>query len=325
MAVETDVLDELRRLRTRVPRLAGSLAATVDGLVLAHDVPATEPEGLAALTAAALGVAHRMTDAAGRGDFRELLVRGAHGYIATYAAGTTAVLTLLADDRVNVGRLHLEGRRSGARIADLVDARIGPGGGRHADRPAGREGARTRRTGPGPSAPCPYGPRSSPPTGRAPAADRHLPIHHPAGRPHTAGAARTTLHDPERTPPMANTETSLKECLSSIDGATAAALVDYTSGMALGTLGGGKDLNLEVAAAGNTDVVRSKLRTMELLGLKEEIEDILITLNSQYHVIRLLKGRGGNGLFLYLVLDSSRANLAMARHQMRRIENELEV
>ncbi|MBJ6613514.1 hypothetical protein AB0N20_04715 [Streptomyces griseoincarnatus] len=124
---------------------------------------------------------------------------------------------------------------------------------------------------------------------------------------------------------MANTETALKECLSSIDGATAAALVDYTSGMALGTLGGGKDFNLEVAAAGNTDVVRSKLRTMELLGIKEEIEDILITLNSQYHLIRLLKGRGGNGLFLYLVLDAGRANLAMARHQMRRIENELEV
>ncbi|GAB2331033.1 roadblock/LC7 domain-containing protein [Streptomyces variabilis] len=124
---------------------------------------------------------------------------------------------------------------------------------------------------------------------------------------------------------MANTETALKECLSSIDGATAAALVDYTSGMALGTLGGGKDFNLEVAAAGNTDVVRSKLRTMELLGIKEEIEDILITLNSQYHLIRLLQGRGGNGLFLYLVLDAGRANLAMARHQMRRIENELEV
>ncbi|GHB46483.1 hypothetical protein GCM10010377_41700 [Streptomyces viridiviolaceus] len=124
---------------------------------------------------------------------------------------------------------------------------------------------------------------------------------------------------------MANLETSLKECLSSIDGASAAALVDYTSGMALGTLGGTKDFNLEVAAAGNTDVVRAKLRTMELLGLKEEIEDILITLSSQYHLIRLIKGRGGNGLFLYLVLDASRANLAMARHQLRRIENELEV
>ncbi|GAA2930813.1 MULTISPECIES: roadblock/LC7 domain-containing protein [Streptomyces] len=136
MAVETDVLDELRRLRTRIPRLTGSLAATVDGLVLAHDVPETEPEGLAALTAAALGVAYRMTDASGRGDFRELLVRGSGGYVATYAAGTTAVLTLLAEDRVNVGRLHLEGRRSGARIADLVATRVGPGAGRHADRPA---------------------------------------------------------------------------------------------------------------------------------------------------------------------------------------------
>ncbi|CAM5468299.1 hypothetical protein SHIRM173S_04814 [Streptomyces hirsutus] len=124
---------------------------------------------------------------------------------------------------------------------------------------------------------------------------------------------------------MANTETSLKDCLSSIEGATAAALVDYTSGMALGTIGGGKDFNLEVAAAGNTDVVRSKLRTMELLGLKEEIDDILITLGTQYHLIRPIKGRGGNGLFLYLVLDSGRSNLAMARHQLRRIENDLEV
>ncbi|MEG8277350.1 roadblock/LC7 domain-containing protein [Streptomyces sp. AHA2] len=144
MAVETDVLDELRRLRTRIPRLTGSLAATVDGLVLAHDVPETEPEGLAALTAAALGVAHRMTDAAARGDFRELLVRGTRGYVATYAAGTTAVLTLLAEDRVNVGRLHLEGRRSGARIADLVTTRVGPGTGRHADRAARTPGAAPR-------------------------------------------------------------------------------------------------------------------------------------------------------------------------------------
>ncbi|RZD80415.1 hypothetical protein [Streptomyces albidoflavus] len=124
---------------------------------------------------------------------------------------------------------------------------------------------------------------------------------------------------------MANTETSLKEAMSIIEGATGVALVDYTSGMALGTLGGGKDFNLEVAAAGNTDVVRAKLRTMEHLGLKEEIEDILITLSGQYHLIRLLKSRGANGLFLYLVLDAGRANLAMARHQLRRIETELEV
>ncbi|MGD6745034.1 hypothetical protein ACOKM3_24755 [Streptomyces sp. BH106] len=124
---------------------------------------------------------------------------------------------------------------------------------------------------------------------------------------------------------MANTDTALKDALASIEGATAAALVDYTSGMALGTIGGTKSFDLEVAAAGNTDVVRSKLRTMEQLGLKDGIEDILITLGSQYHLIRLIQGRGGNGLFLYLVLDKSRANLAMARHQLKKIEAELEV
>jgi predicted regulator of Ras-like GTPase activity (Roadblock/LC7/MglB family) len=121
MAAEADVLDELRRLKTRVPQLTGVLAASVDGLVIAHDAPGVEPEGMAALTAAALGVTARLTDATGQGGFRELLVRGAHGYVATYAAGRTAVLTLLAEDRVNVGRLHLEGRRAGARIGELVD------------------------------------------------------------------------------------------------------------------------------------------------------------------------------------------------------------
>ncbi|MGW6708152.1 hypothetical protein ACWGDE_25120 [Streptomyces sp. NPDC054956] len=124
---------------------------------------------------------------------------------------------------------------------------------------------------------------------------------------------------------MANVETSLKEASTTIDGVLGVALVDYGSGMALGTLGGGKDLDLAVAAAGNTDVVRSKVRTMELLGLKDEIEDILITLGTQYHLIRLLKGRGSSGLFLYLALDKGRANLAMARHQLKKIEAELEV
>ncbi|MFF7333876.1 roadblock/LC7 domain-containing protein [Streptomyces sp. NPDC090306] len=142
MAVEADVLDELKRLRTRVPLLTGSLAASVDGLVLAQDLPDAEPEGLAALTAAALGVAHRMAEAADRGDFCELLVRGSLGYVATYSAGPTTVLTLLADDRANVGRLHLEGRRSGTRIAEVVE--------QAASGPAAREEAAAR---PRPAAP----------------------------------------------------------------------------------------------------------------------------------------------------------------------------
>ncbi|MFD3480964.1 roadblock/LC7 domain-containing protein [Streptomyces sp. NPDC058695] len=120
MTAEAEVLEELHRLRARMPRLTGALAAGVDGLVLAQDTPGVEAESLAALTAASLGVALRMADATGRGNLRELLVRGTHGYVATYAAGPSAVLTLLADDQVSVGRLHLEGRRSGARIGELV-------------------------------------------------------------------------------------------------------------------------------------------------------------------------------------------------------------
>jgi hypothetical protein len=124
---------------------------------------------------------------------------------------------------------------------------------------------------------------------------------------------------------MANVEVSLKEMMTAVEGAMGAAIVDYTSGMALGTLGGGKDLDLIVAAAGNTDVIRAKVRTMEQVGLKGEIEDILITLGSQYHLIRLVKGRHCAGLFLYVVLDRARSNLAMARHQLKRVEADLEV
>ncbi|GAA4462730.1 hypothetical protein [Phytohabitans houttuyneae] len=123
---------------------------------------------------------------------------------------------------------------------------------------------------------------------------------------------------------MADMDASLKEIMQ-IDGAVGAAVADYTSGMALGTIGGTKDLDLAVAAAGNTDVVRAKLRAMEMLNIKETIEDILITLDTQYHMIRPLSGRAGKGLFLYVALLKTRANLAMARHQLRQIEASLDV
>jgi hypothetical protein len=123
---------------------------------------------------------------------------------------------------------------------------------------------------------------------------------------------------------MGNMDISLKEMMA-IDGALGAVVVDYNSGMALGALGGSKDLDLQVAAAGNTEVVKAKMRTMESLGLKDGIEDILITLGGQYHVIRPLSGRSGKGLFLYLALDRTRANLALARHSLRSIEEKLEI
>ncbi len=122
-----------------------------------------------------------------------------------------------------------------------------------------------------------------------------------------------------------NIDVALKEAMS-IAGAVGVALVDYESGMPLGTSGGGDWLNLEVAAAGNTEVIRSKLRVMQSLGLNDSIEDILITLHRQYHLIRLMGGVKARGsLFLYLVLERDVANLAMARHQLKRIESDLQV
>ena len=80
-----------------------------------------------------------------------------------------------------------------------------------------------------------------------------------------------------------------KRQLLTMDGAMCVAVVDANSGMVLGT--GGSGLDLEVAAAGNTEVVRSKQKTMRALGLKDHIEDILITLGTQYHICLLYTSR----------------------------------
>jgi hypothetical protein len=122
-----------------------------------------------------------------------------------------------------------------------------------------------------------------------------------------------------------NIETALKEAMA-IDGALGVALVDWDSGMSLGTLGGGKYLDLEVAAAGNTEVVRAKMRAIESLRISDTIEDILITLTKQYHMIRLLKNsQHEHGLFLYLALDRAKSNLALARHSLKQIEADLSI
>lgn len=119
---------------------------------------------------------------------------------------------------------------------------------------------------------------------------------------------------------MANLKESLTTLLT-IDGALCAALVDANSGMMLGSAGQGVDL--DVAAAGNTEVVRAKMKTMKALNLRDEIEDILITLGKQYHVIRPV-GKSP-GLFFYLVLDKTRSNLALARRKTMDTEAALQM
>lgn len=112
--------------------------------------------------------------------------------------------------------------------------------------------------------------------------------------------------------------------LLSIEGATGAAIVDLSSGMALAQAGN-PGFSLEVAAAGNSNVVRAKMNTMRDLGVTDEIDDILITLGQQYHLINVLKDEATQGLFIYLVLNRNTANLALARHKLNAVARKVRI
>jgi CheY-like chemotaxis protein len=115
-------------------------------------------------------------------------------------------------------------------------------------------------------------------------------------------------------------QAALEEAMQ-IEGALGVALVDGASGMTLASAGGKRVLNWEVAGAGAADSLRAQRRVMEGLGLEDAIEDIMITLGTQYHVVRCL-GRD-SAAFLYLVLTREAANLGMARHTLARLAREL--
>ncbi|WP_245527118.1 hypothetical protein [Brevibacterium mcbrellneri] len=112
--------------------------------------------------------------------------------------------------------------------------------------------------------------------------------------------------------------------LMEIEGATGAAIVDIASGMELGS-GGNPNFDLNVAAAGNSNVIRAKLSTISDLGINESIEDIMITLESQYHLLSVLNSSTTEGLFIYLVLDRRHANLALARHKLKKLAEQISV
>lgn len=118
---------------------------------------------------------------------------------------------------------------------------------------------------------------------------------------------------------MSDIKSSLNQVLK-IDGALGAALVDFESGMCLGTAGN-PGFDLELAAAANTEVVRAKKNARDRLGLRDKIEDILISLTGQYHLIRMV----GTTMFFYVALDRTKSNLALARKELGSIERSLDV
>ncbi|TVZ41334.1 hypothetical protein P886_0678 [Alteromonadaceae bacterium 2753L.S.0a.02] len=110
--------------------------------------------------------------------------------------------------------------------------------------------------------------------------------------------------------------------LADLEGFIGGCLVDSKSGLIMAKQGA-NNFDLDTAAAGNTEVVQAKLKTMKALGIQGGIEDILITLDSQYHLIRLLQTN--MEVFLYVVIDKKRGNLGMARSIAKKVEVSLDL
>ncbi|WP_433600332.1 hypothetical protein ACQPXH_00215 [Nocardia sp. CA-135953] len=120
----------------------------------------------------------------------------------------------------------------------------------------------------------------------------------------------------------------------SVDGAIGVAIVDCDTGSTVGKQGGNSLLDLDIAGAALAEVVQAKMRAIETLQLDDAIEDILVTLGSQYHIVMPLESRPDSvsavpdrrdKLFLYLVLDRAQANLALARRHLRHIEQAVRI
>jgi len=111
---------------------------------------------------------------------------------------------------------------------------------------------------------------------------------------------------------MANANETVNELMGT-EGAIAAIIADSDSGLVLAQKSNGFDT--DTAAAGNTRVVQAKRDTMKMLKLNDSIEDILITLGNQLHLITPLPTN--DAIFGYLVVDKNGANLGMARAQLK--------
>ncbi len=120
MTVDPAVLEELDRLRGRLPELSGAVLASTDGLVIAHDAHDIEPDSLAALAAAHLALARRFAHAVNHGDLRESVVECDRGYITSYTAGPNALLTLVTSGDANLAMVHLEARRCVRRLVRIL-------------------------------------------------------------------------------------------------------------------------------------------------------------------------------------------------------------
>jgi uncharacterized protein len=117
--VVTDpITDELGLIRKNVPGVRGSITATSDGLLLAHDVRELEPTQIAALVAATHAVGVRASLSTDCGQLKEVIVRGTDGYLAVYGAGDIAIVAVLGTSELNIAMLNFQARKMIDRVAE---------------------------------------------------------------------------------------------------------------------------------------------------------------------------------------------------------------
>jgi hypothetical protein len=114
-------------------------------------------------------------------------------------------------------------------------------------------------------------------------------------------------------------EKSLLEAIAKIEadvnGVIATAAVDLESGMTLASKSNRSDFDLTVASAYNSELVKQKLKIMRALNLNVALEDMLLTLSDQFHLIKVLPGGAS---FLYLAADRGSTNLAILRNAVNK-------
>ena len=98
-----------------------------------------------------------------------------------------------------------------------------------------------------------------------------------------------------------------------VNGVIATAVVDLESGMTLAAKTNRPEFDLAVASAYNSELVKQKMKIMRALNLKSTLEDMLLTLSDQFHLIKFLPGGAS---FLYLAADRSGTNLAILRNSV---------
>ena len=101
----------------------------------------------------------------------------------------------------------------------------------------------------------------------------------------------------------------LDKIAGDMSGFIAASLVDMESGLTLGAKSLRSDFDLSVASAYNSELVKQKMKIMRALNLKSSLEDMLLTLSDQIHMIKIISPN----IFLYLAADRESTNLAIVR------------